>query len=99
MYQAPTTNAGAFAALQTAASDDASQVVSVSLGICEPLLDPSGTGKGSVAGAENSIFEEMAAQGQTAVVASGDSGSEGCWQQKGYSNGLAVDDPRKPSPT
>ncbi|HMK97037.1 MAG TPA: hypothetical protein VK425_05770, partial [Acidimicrobiales bacterium] len=63
-------------------------VVSSSWGSCEPQ-----TGLGSsYYAAEETIFEEAAAQGQTVLVASGDDGSEGCYYES--ENGqLAVDDP------
>ncbi|HTV10179.1 MAG TPA: protease pro-enzyme activation domain-containing protein [Candidatus Aquilonibacter sp.] len=58
--------------LSYAVSQDIAPVISVSYGICEPLL--------STADAEqiNSILEQAAAQGQTVVAASGDFGATGC---------------------
>ena len=70
---------GPFDTLQRIATDDAAQVVSTSWGQCEASNTPVGTGPGTAAGAEAVVFAEMAAQGQTVVAASGDSGSEGCW--------------------
>ena len=68
------------------ADADQAQVISSSWGICEPDADT------SLVEAENQVFEQMAAQGQTVLVASGDSGSSGCFQQDGTTR-LAVDDP------
>ncbi|MGP8008608.1 MAG: protease pro-enzyme activation domain-containing protein [Acidimicrobiales bacterium] len=68
------------------ADADKAQVVSSSWGICEPDADA------SLVEAENVVFEQMAAQGQTVLVASGDSGSSGCYEQDGTTR-LAVDDP------
>ena len=64
------------------------EVITSSWGSCEP-----DTGMGSsYYQAEESIFDEAAAQGQTIFVASGDDGSEGCLDQT-RSKMLAVDDP------
>ncbi len=66
-------------------SDDTAQVVSTSWGVCE-------YDSYSVAGPEQTIFQEAAVQGQTIVAAAGDRGSEDC---DGYQllDALAVDDP------
>ncbi len=72
-YEGPNSPTGAYDTWNTIISADAAQVVSTSWGVCEPI-----------ASAENetstfsTLFEEAAAQGQTVVAASGDSGSEGC---------------------
>lgn len=64
------------------------EVVSSSWGSCEAA-----TGMGSsYYRVEESLYEEAAVQGQTVLVATGDNGSEGCFDQT-QSNGLAVDDP------
>jgi pro-kumamolisin-like protein len=71
------------------ASDDAAQVVSSSWGFCE-------TGNSSTAGMEETDFAQMAAQGQTMLAASGDSGSEACNPTASgppFNNSLAVGDP------
>jgi subtilase family serine protease len=55
--------------------------MSLSYGVCETEL--TGTGADGIYQADsfyNKIWEQAAAQGQTAVVSSGDSGSEGCNQ-------------------
>ncbi|HTW09032.1 MAG TPA: S53 family peptidase [Acidimicrobiales bacterium] len=63
-------------------------VISSSWGSCEAQ-----TGLGtSYYQEEQSLFEEAAAQGQTVLAASGDDGSEGCFQQSQGAE-LAVDDP------
>jgi len=75
--------------LQQIADDDTATIISTSWGTCES--DPSGDPS-----AEQPIFEQMAAQGQTVVSAAGDSGSSDC---NGITNNdPAVDDP-PPSPT
>ena len=68
------------------ATDDVAQVVSTSWGFCEQDNEP------GAAPQENAIFERMAAQGQTMVSASGDSGSEDCYQSDRGTE-LSVDDP------
>ncbi len=82
VYEAPPNGAGAFDAYSRMISDDSAQVISTSWGLCEALQ-----GAGS-ASAENTLFQEAAAQGQTVVAASGDQGSDDCG-----SGQPAVDDP------
>ncbi|WP_234535543.1 S53 family peptidase [Streptomyces shenzhenensis] len=71
---------------QKMVTDDQAQVISTSWGLCE-ALESSAT-----ANAENTIFAEAAAQGQSVVAASGDSGSSDCEPATGSSS-AAVDDP------
>ena len=85
-YQAPNTGLGAyddFSAMVNASTPP--QVISSSWGLCE-----SQEGLSS-AQAEEVLFEQAAAQGQTVLVAQGDDGSAGC--TRNGSGGLAVDDP------
>jgi hypothetical protein len=58
--------------LVRAVEDDAASVLSLSFGSCEQSLGNSGNAL------INSIWEQAAAQGQTALVSSGDTGSAGC---------------------
>ena len=58
-------------------TQDTAQVISSSYGFCEALMTAPAIG-GPEASAENTVFQEMAAQGQSVLVASGDTGSEGC---------------------
>ncbi len=84
IYQAPNNSAGPTDLYQQIANDDTASIVSTSWGECEsdPQGDPA---------AEQPIFEQMAAQGQTVVSAAGDAGSSDC---NGITNNnLAVDDP------
>ena len=87
VYEAPNgDDAQAFDLLNRIASDDSSQIVTTSWGVCEsdmPAVDRQ---------TENGIFQRMALQGQTVIAASGDSGSEDCLPTSG-STQLAVDDP------
>jgi subtilase family serine protease len=88
VYQGPDSGSGPTDIYQKIASDDTATIVTTSWGICE--TDPSGD-----VTAEQAIFQEMAAQGQTVIAASGDSGSSDC---SGNGDGftptsLSVDDP------
>jgi YVTN family beta-propeller protein len=76
VYEAPNTAQGAIDDYARIASADSAQVVSTSWGLCEAY------NAGSIS-AENTIFEEMTAQGQTIFAASGDSGSEDCVPRTG----------------
>jgi trimeric autotransporter adhesin len=62
---------GLFLALQRAIFSDVAPVVSISFGNCEKTL-------GNTNQFLNAIFEQAAAQGQTVLVSTGDSGSAGC---------------------
>jgi len=68
------------------ASDDTASVVSSSWGECEAALGP------AVAQAENVVFEQMAAQGQSMFASAGDDGAFDCLTETG-STSLSVDDP------
>jgi subtilase family serine protease len=84
IYQGPNNSTGPIDTYQQIADDDTANIVSTSWGTCES--DPSGDPS-----AEQPIFEQMAAQGQTVVSAAGDSGSSDC---NGITNNdPAVDDP------
>jgi subtilase family serine protease len=84
VYQGPNDSTGPIDTYQQIADDDTATVVSTSWGTCES--DPDGD-----PAAEQPIYEQMAAQGQTIVSAAGDSGSSDC---NGITNNdPAVDDP------
>jgi hypothetical protein len=72
--------------------DDSAQVLSTSWGSCE--LDIQQSDPGFFA-AESTIFQQAAAQGQSLVAASGDSGSTGCYQNpfSTVPSSLSADDP------
>ena len=55
-----------------AVNNNLGDVISVSYGLCEGLMGTSGTNF------YNSLWQQAAAQGQTVVVSSGDSGAAGC---------------------
>jgi subtilase family serine protease len=94
VYQAPNTGQGSLDEYSAIVSQNLAKVVSTSWGECEPLVqqfDP------DVVGAENTIFQEAALQGQTILGASGDAGSAACSQGDGSPNSsddtVAVQDP------
>ncbi|MER8044596.1 S53 family peptidase [Streptomyces sp. NPDC094032] len=73
VYQGPNTWNDGTAVYRQIVNENRAKVVSVSWGLCE-MNTPTSTQD-----AENLIFQQAAAQGQTVVVASGDSGSTGCF--------------------
>jgi subtilase family serine protease len=84
VYAGPNSGSGPTDIYQQMADDDTATIITTSWGDCEvdPDNDPS---------AEEPIFEQMAAQGQTVVASAGDEGSSDC---NGItSNAPAVDDP------
>jgi hypothetical protein len=88
VYQAPNSLSSVLHMYQQVATDNVAQVVSTSWGQCEAR------DTGTFLNAENAIFQQMAAQGQTMLAASGDAGSADCDNPISPStSGLAVDDP------
>jgi hypothetical protein len=74
---------------------DADRVVSTSWGLCEQAVEQGQTG---IEQAENSLFEQAAAQGQTVFSAAGDNGSDDCNSAETPNvapgqNPVSVDDP------
>jgi subtilase family serine protease len=88
VYEAPNgnTDSDSLDLLNRIASDDNAQVVTTSWGICENDMNLADIQT------ESGIFARMASQGQTAIAAAGDSGSEDCFPSDGTS-GLSIDDP------
>jgi YVTN family beta-propeller protein len=76
VYEAPNTLEGAVDEYTRIASTDSAQVISTSWGQCEAFSR-------QTASAERTIFEEMAAQGQSVFAATGDSGAEDCIPNEG----------------
>ena len=81
VYTGSNSNYNVFDALAYAITEDIAPVVSISYGGCEAVI---GTADLQQA---NALFQEAAAQGQTIVAASGDSGSNACAP---YSSGSGV---------
>ena len=87
-YEGPNSFSGRYDVWSRIVSDDRAQVVSTSWGFCEPDAAQSGDLL-----AMSTIFEQAAAQGQTILAASGDSGSEGCFQDGSGDTSLQADYP------
>jgi subtilase family serine protease len=86
VYQGTNNNSGPTDIYTQMASDDTATIITTSWGICESQTD-------GAAQAEQTIFQEMAAQGQTVVAAAGDDGSSDCEDTSSPSSSAAVDDP------
>jgi kumamolisin len=86
-YEGPNTGTGAYDTWSAIISQDTASVVSTSYGLCEP------DNAGGTLTAEDSLFLQAAAQGQTIVAASGDSGSEDCYPSGTADTSLQVDYP------
>jgi subtilase family serine protease len=86
VYQGTNNSSGPTDIYAQMASDDTATIITTSWGICEAQTD-------GAAQAEQTIFQEMAAQGQTIVAAAGDDGSSDCEDTSSPSSALAVDDP------
>jgi hypothetical protein len=85
VYEGPNSGSGGYDTYSQMISDDTSQVISTSWGLCEADMTKSG------ASAQNTLFQEAAVQGQTILAAAGDDGSSDCDGSPNYN--LAVDDP------
>ncbi|HZP54015.1 MAG TPA: S53 family peptidase, partial [Actinocrinis sp.] len=83
------TDANVLDTYQKIVTDDTAQVISTSWGLCEAAANP------STITSESTIFSSAAAQGQTVVAASGDSGDTDCYDPSSSSPDaeLSVDDP------
>ena len=77
-YEGPNTAQGAFDTWSAIVSQNRAAVISTSWGTCEPMAATDGE-----LTADDTLFKQAAAQGQTVVAATGDSGSEGCYLQTG----------------
>ena len=70
--------------------DDKSSIVSSSYGMCESAVNNDFPG---LISSENELFQQAATEGISVLVASGDTGSEGCERNGDGSTGLDVSDP------
>jgi subtilase family serine protease len=86
VYQGTNNNSGPTDTYSEIASSDTATIITTSWGICEPQTD-------GAAQAEQTIFQEMTAQGQTIVAAAGDDGSSDCEDAPDPTSAAAVDDP------
>ena len=72
VYEGPPTGTRAYDTYAAIVSDDAASIVSTSWGLCESEQGA------AAAAAEDVLFQEAAAQGQTILAASGDNGADDC---------------------
>jgi hypothetical protein len=75
VYEAPNNTFGALDEYAQIVNDNVDRIVTTSWGICEQALQQGSPG---VEQAENIIFQQAAAQGQTVFSAAGDEGSNDC---------------------
>ena len=92
VYEGPNTTFGSIDTYNAIAVADNARVVTTSWGLCESAL---AVGAPGTQEAENVIFEETAAQGQSVFAAAGDDGSDDCANQASspIAPDLSVDDP------
>lgn len=93
VYDAPNTNYATSTVdeLTKIFNDDKSQMVSISYGLCESLVQSEAPG---LMDSENTLFEQAATEGISVLAASGDTGSEGCMRPtSGSDTSLEVLDP------
>jgi hypothetical protein len=84
VYEGPNSGSGPYDTFNAIISQHAAQVVTASWGQCEPLNGS------SAAMAENTLFQEAAAEGMSIFSASGDDGAEDCFPESPMPE---VDDP------
>jgi subtilase family serine protease len=91
VYVGNNANSGVFDSIQFAVTNKTAPIISVSYGLCEAALGSSGYSS------LNAILAQAASQGQSVIVASGDSGSTDCYGETGLTTAqqqaLAVDFP------
>jgi hypothetical protein len=75
VYQAPNSTFGSFDEYLQIVNDDVDQVITTSWGNCEQAIEQ---GEPGVQQAENLVFQQAAAQGQTVFSAAGDTGNNDC---------------------
>ncbi|MGO9965427.1 MAG: protease pro-enzyme activation domain-containing protein [Acidimicrobiales bacterium] len=95
VYEAPNTTTGSLDEYSQIVNSDVDQVVTSSWGVCEQQAQ---LGEPGTQAAENLLFEQAAAQGQTVLSAAGDTGDDNCNENRALSppvgqNVLSVDDP------
>ena len=78
VYTGSSTNFNAFDAIQYAIEEDLANIISISYGACETAVQNANF-------SIEDVFQQAAAQGQTILASSGDSGSTACY---GDTNGL-----------
>jgi hypothetical protein len=89
VYSGPSGGAGPIDTYSAMVNDHSLKVISTSWGLCEPEM----ASQPGQQAAESILFAEAAADGQTVVAASGDSGSTDCFAPGDDNTTLTVDDP------
>jgi subtilase family serine protease len=93
VFTGPQTGTGPILTYEAMVADHSLKVITTSWGLCEPMMAMQGTQQAM----ETSLFAEAAADGQTVVAASGDSGSTDCYDTNtdppDTSTAVTVDDP------
>jgi subtilase family serine protease len=87
VYQAPNNGVSTYDDYRAIVNQHKVRVISESYGLCEYYQDR------QEARAVTTLFKEAAAQGQTIVVSSGDSGAQGCLLENGRPRQLSVEWP------
>ncbi|HWF53669.1 MAG TPA: protease pro-enzyme activation domain-containing protein, partial [Solirubrobacteraceae bacterium] len=88
IYQGPGAGSGPYDIYNAMVSQDRANVISTSWGICDPE-----EGRQDAV-AENTLFNEAAAQGQSVIASAGDDGAQDCYQSSGTNDTqVAADDP------
>ena len=91
VFTGPQANSGPIDTYDAMVADPSLKVITTSWGLCEPqMADQSGPPPPQAV--ESILFAEAAAQGQTVVAASGDSGSTDCYPGQ-PATAVTVDDP------
>ena len=95
VYEAPNTSFGGLDEYSTIINSDQAKVVTTSWGLCEQAVQ---VGEPGVQQAENFLFQQAAAQGQSVFAAAGDTGVDDCNAFRAPAppagqNPLSVDDP------
>jgi len=80
VYVGNNANSGVFDSIQFAVTNKTAPIISVSYGLCEAALGSSGYSS------LNAILAQAASQGQSVIVASGDSGSTDCYGETGLTS-------------
>ena len=88
VYTGPQSGSGPIDTYMAMVNDPSLKVITTSWGLCEPQMAMQGGQQAT----ESALFAQAAAQGQTVVAASGDSGSTDCYPTQ-PSTTVTVDDP------
>lgn len=91
VYESPNNLYYGLDQFQDIANKDVAKTVSYSWGICENYL-VNASGGTSFLNSENTVFQQLATQGQSVFASSGDTGSQGC-ERTNSSTVLSTSDP------